>query len=206
MRGRTDDHVFTGAFKDRSVRILLVDPPLGEARYQIELDSPIGLLPMERTVISDVETVERLAEQAREREDEHPRLASLADTLLMGESDWRALFRVFGVDSVVFAGGLVYASAKFGDGFSVPDEAVRLERLLERLAAVSTLLGSILAVSERADSEARCPYCHDGLAEESAMADCPRCGARHHADCYTDYGRCAVFGCAAPEDKAVVRA
>jgi hypothetical protein len=39
----------------------------------------------------------------------------------------------------------------------------------------------------------RCPYCHDSLSAEAAVA-CTACLAPHHEDCWDETGRCANCG------------
>ncbi len=40
----------------------------------------------------------------------------------------------------------------------------------------------------------RCPYCRGGLAN-SVTRRCGSCGTLHHQNCWSDHGRCAIFGC-----------
>ncbi|MCI0615796.1 inner membrane CreD family protein, partial [bacterium] len=40
----------------------------------------------------------------------------------------------------------------------------------------------------------RCPYCRGGLAN-SVTRRCGSCGTLHHQSCWSDHGRCAIFGC-----------
>lgn len=40
-----------------------------------------------------------------------------------------------------------------------------------------------------------CPYCLTELATDDEVHACERCGAVHHADCWTEGGGCSVFGC-----------
>jgi len=52
--------------------------------------------------------------------------------------------------------------------------------------------------SARPSSDAkRCPYCHEDLAAEPELPriHCARCRAPHHAACWEDDPRCAVYGC-----------
>ena len=44
---------------------------------------------------------------------------------------------------------------------------------------------------------ARCPYCQASIGAADAAVACPLCGAVHHADCFTENGGCAVYGCGA---------
>ena len=43
-------------------------------------------------------------------------------------------------------------------------------------------------------SPTRCPFCHDELREEELLAACRGCGARHHAGCWDEAGRCGACG------------
>jgi hypothetical protein len=57
-------------------------------------------------------------------------------------------------------------------------------------------------VTERAQvhaerSPTRCPFCHEELAQGKELVACAACGARHHASCHRDHGRCA--SCASVE-------
>lgn len=81
-----------------------------------------------------------------------------------------------------------------------------LDFLADRVVALerSAPLAIRCNPAETADGELRCPYCHDELGA-AATTRCSRCEARHHAECYTDHGRCAVFGCGQPPEKGVVR-
>ncbi len=47
------------------------------------------------------------------------------------------------------------------------------------------------------NSPVRCPYCKDLLEETRELVACAKCGARHHASCRAEHGRCAV--CASAE-------
>jgi len=42
------------------------------------------------------------------------------------------------------------------------------------------------------NSPVRCPYCKDTLEEVREVVACAKCGARHHASCRAEHGRCAV--------------
>jgi hypothetical protein len=49
----------------------------------------------------------------------------------------------------------------------------------------------------RADrSPTRCPFCRDDLLPGKELVACAACGARHHATCHRDHGRCASCGSA----------
>ncbi len=38
-----------------------------------------------------------------------------------------------------------------------------------------------------------CPYCKETAVEDTVR--CGKCGAEHHAACFTEHGGCAIFGC-----------
>lgn len=40
----------------------------------------------------------------------------------------------------------------------------------------------------------RCPFCRDELGSPPGLVACAGCGARHHAPCYREHGRCATCG------------
>src|SRR5215813_14911158 len=40
-----------------------------------------------------------------------------------------------------------------------------------------------------------CAICQTAIAEEESATACPGCKARYHADCWTENGGCAVYGC-----------
>jgi len=41
----------------------------------------------------------------------------------------------------------------------------------------------------------RCGVCQTAIAESETVGPCPSCGAVHHADCWTENGGCATYGC-----------
>lgn len=41
-------------------------------------------------------------------------------------------------------------------------------------------------------SPSRCPYCKEGIGAVRDVVACALCGARHHAACREEHGRCAV--------------
>lgn len=48
----------------------------------------------------------------------------------------------------------------------------------------------------RPSLEERCPYCHEAFAGAAIeRVRCVGCGTRHHAECWTEHGRCSVHGC-----------
>ncbi len=47
----------------------------------------------------------------------------------------------------------------------------------------------------------RCPYCHAGIETREEGVRCARCQAPHHQACWTEYGKCCVYGCGATENK-----
>lgn len=48
-----------------------------------------------------------------------------------------------------------------------------------------------------------CPFCKDSIDASRLHATCRKCGTRHHAECFHDNERCAVYGCG--ERAALVR-
>ncbi|MBI3926619.1 MAG: hypothetical protein HY319_13845 [Armatimonadetes bacterium] len=40
-----------------------------------------------------------------------------------------------------------------------------------------------------------CLICHCPVEAHEAASECPECKARYHADCWTENGGCAVYGC-----------
>jgi S1-C subfamily serine protease len=48
------------------------------------------------------------------------------------------------------------------------------------------------------DAGARCPHCNKLLELGEPVAACGRCGAVHHASCWSDRGGCGTFDCAPP--------
>jgi hypothetical protein len=40
-----------------------------------------------------------------------------------------------------------------------------------------------------------CPYCQSPIIEKTALVFCEACGIPHHAECWSENGCCAVFGC-----------
>ncbi len=46
----------------------------------------------------------------------------------------------------------------------------------------------------------RCPFCHDAIAAEATdRVECAGCRAAHHAECFTEHGRCSATGCGTME-------
>lgn len=43
----------------------------------------------------------------------------------------------------------------------------------------------------------RCPYCQSPVGSGDVALRCPVCDATHHADCFSENGGCAVYGCGA---------
>ncbi|MBX3472227.1 MAG: hypothetical protein KF878_35695 [Planctomycetes bacterium] len=68
-----------------------------------------------------------------------------------------------------------------------------LASLAEGLEDLTALTGRVREVEAAAR---RCPFCHDGLGDEEATP-CPGCRTPHHADCWSEGGGCAIFGCGA---------
>lgn len=45
------------------------------------------------------------------------------------------------------------------------------------------------------DAQARCPYCHDGLAGSLQLVSCQDCKTLLHADCHEENHGCPILGC-----------
>jgi hypothetical protein len=57
--------------------------------------------------------------------------------------------------------------------------------------------GPELEVKALASDRTRCPYCHDGLGRDASEVDvCLACRTAQHAECRSEAGGCAVYGCA----------
>lgn len=42
---------------------------------------------------------------------------------------------------------------------------------------------------------ARCPFCHESIAERADGVRCAACAAPHHRACWEQHGKCSVFAC-----------
>jgi hypothetical protein len=60
------------------------------------------------------------------------------------------------------------------------------------LGALAKLAGPGFILSRHA-GPGICPYCKETATEGTVR--CERCGAEHHAECFTEHGGCAIFGC-----------
>jgi hypothetical protein len=40
-----------------------------------------------------------------------------------------------------------------------------------------------------------CPYCKEGVGARSTLVRCKTCRAFHHKECWSNNGKCTVFGC-----------
>jgi hypothetical protein len=78
-----------------------------------------------------------------------------------------------------------------------PEVATKAARLVFRLAALShrsdPSAGVTFLDGVQVSATGRCPVC--GQAFELARVHCAQCKVPHHADCWTYWGRCAIFGC-----------
>ena len=45
------------------------------------------------------------------------------------------------------------------------------------------------------DTNKICPYCLSAIEPTEKMVRCPKCGVMHHAECWTQNGKCSVYGC-----------
>lgn len=86
---------------------------------------------------------------------------------------------------------------------------------LDVLLGIGTLLTLALVLRAQAGEEARnpqvpqlrpsapaCPYCKEVLClgpEGEATQRCRGCATRHHEECWSEHGGCAVHGCAGGE-------
>lgn len=170
---------FEGMHRDRKVEIRIQG---GHYRIAIEGTPELG----------DLEGREALARMEL--------LARSPDALkLAAIPDWQAILRVFHANPFRFEGGRLISTAAFGGGVLGPhEEATRLKRLLDRLVEVTAVAQFALSLRARVATDTRCPYCHGdfegGLLQ---ITGCPKCGARHHVDCFVEHGKCAVFACSA---------
>ncbi len=116
------------------------------------------------------------------------RIDSAARTMELADRhpEWVELRRALG--PIRFEHGRLVATAHPEPG------AVHLRRLVDLLVDSTRLVRRRLVKRLRV-TRTRCPYCHDGVGAESLSRGCPRCGARHHLECYTEHGRCAVYAC-----------
>ncbi len=73
-------------------------------------------------------------------------------------------------------------------------EGERLVKIARRVVELMPVVEELLHVKGRSDGAAKCPYCHDTVAEEAAV-ECRGCGAAHHLECFAEHGGCAIFGC-----------
>jgi len=73
----------------------------------------------------------------------------------------------------------------------------RNEENVRRLAAAIALSGpeevSQPQLAARAAAGGRCPFCHDEVSAEQAVA-CTSCLARHHGECWDEHAQCASCG------------
>ena len=49
--------------------------------------------------------------------------------------------------------------------------------------------------TEAQQAQAVCAICQSPFGADDAATACPACGAPYHADCWSDNGGCAVYGC-----------
>jgi hypothetical protein len=176
--GTLDGTRFTGRYKDRAIAVSIMG-----SHYEVELEGiPSGI---------DLE-----AKDALTRLEESPETAN--------RSDWQAIVRVFHSHSIRFANGRLVARTEFGGGVIGPhEEAIRLRRLLDKLVEVTEVARLALSLRSRGSAETRCPYCHDDFVGRAQTTECPKCGALHHVDCFTEHGKCAVFACSTRAPQAL---
>ncbi len=169
---------FTGRYKDRAVAISLAG-----AHYEVEIEGiPSGI---------DLE-----AKEALTRLEESPETAN--------RPDWQAIVRVFHSHSIRFTNGRLIARTEFGGGVIGPhEEAIRLRRLLDKLVEVTEAARLAFSLRSRGSADTRCPYCHGDFVGRAQTTECPKCGALHHVDCFTEHGKCAVFACSTRAPQAL---
>jgi hypothetical protein len=96
------------------------------------------------------------------------------------------------------------------DSISVNKDQVTAKKTYERdteigdwpdaLGGLITFVRYLLDFERRKEVEvegqAICPYCKDQIGEaENGIVSCRDCRTAHHRDCWTETGRCSVFGC-----------
>ncbi len=64
--------------------------------------------------------------------------------------------------------------------------------LIRRWRTAAEGRGALLSAAQMV-ADGRCPVCAESVGGNPR--DCPRCGARHHAECWNYFGGCAIFGC-----------
>ena len=64
--------------------------------------------------------------------------------------------------------------------------------VLSRLRAAGSSESGVLS-AEAAETEGRCPVC--GQLMEDPSHRCEACATRHHVDCWTYFGGCAIYAC-----------
>jgi hypothetical protein len=78
-----------------------------------------------------------------------------------------------------------------------PDEAMLLAEIVHQVAvlgrATDLSAGVTFLDGVGVGLEGRCPVC--GQAFEVAGVNCAQCKVPHHTDCWSYWGRCAIFGC-----------
>ncbi len=54
-----------------------------------------------------------------------------------------------------------------------------------------------MRIAARRGHAGNCPYCRAAVLEDAGerVAVCAECGARYHAECLVELGRCATYGC-----------
>ena len=192
--GNVSDKGYSATLEGSPARISLVHEEDG-TRWWIQVAASPST--PRNVAIRGVSEIVELASSCRAAARKDPAMGRLADSLADFAKSWEMLFRVYSVASVAFEEGAVVARAGFGGASFTPrDEARRVLALAARLAALTSAIGRILELKARAAASARCPYCHDEVQAASAGSRaCESCGAVHHAECYLEYGKCAVFGC-----------
>lgn len=76
------------------------------------------------------------------------------------------------------------------------DKRTQIRVLWNALIDSAAGLGvTIQFISRSDDEQAVCPFCKDEILRDQNTIRCSECKAIHHDGCWTDNGRCSVFGC-----------
>ncbi len=99
-----------------------------------------------------------------------------------------------GVTRSSWGAGRVFATTpSLAGSLGAEIEAERLVRIAHRIVELTPEVEELLMVRGRSDEGAKCPYCHDAVAE--APVECRGCRSPHHLECFAEHGGCAIFGC-----------
>jgi hypothetical protein len=98
-------------------------------------------------------------------------------------------------------GGIKFQCANCGQNLEAPAEAAGCELACPRCQS-PVRVPNENAASQPADvtnepSRLLCAICQSPLQATDEKSACPTCQAEYHADCWTENGGCAIYGCAA---------